>query len=82
MSLLISLIKRAGVATPVADAHHYCTVVRKNDNTALGDITQLAYTNVQRAGNKWLVIGKQADAQPLVFNTEIEARANILRRFW
>ena len=80
MKLLTTLIKRAGIATPVSDAKAYL-LSRATDNTELGDITMLPYAGVSRVGNKWLVDGKTGEGKR-VFGTEAEARADILRRFW
>jgi len=80
MNLLTTLLKRASIATPVADAHAYL-LSRATDNHALGDITKLPYAGVSRIGNKWHVDGK-TDEGKRVFGSEVEARADILRRFW
>ena len=80
-TLLKSLFVRAAIATPVANAHAYLAL-RGEDNLKLGDITALPYAKARRVGNKWHIAGKSDETAPRVFGTEVEARADILRRFW
>ena len=81
-TLLKSLLNRAAIATPVMDATLYCTVTRAQDNASLGDITKLEYLTCAPTNGKWSVTGKSDESTPRIFRTEIEARADILRRYW
>ena len=81
MQLTLTLMRRAHIQTPRADAQDYVTR-RAEDNKELGDITQLPYVMVIHHGSRWAVCALDGAPSDTVFNSEVEARAYILRRWW
>jgi hypothetical protein len=81
MTLLHTLFRRASIPATRMDAEAYLAR-RAFDNKALGDITKLEYTVCKPINGKWFITGKTSEKEPRVFNSEAEARADILRRYW
>lgn len=85
MNLVIALLRRAAIDTPVADhqqeeANYVASRARRGDALP-ADITDLGYVRVAHNGRK-VVVTHRDFGQVHVFRSDVEARAYILRVFW